>query len=941
MAKRLAAVALTTFIATTAQAQDGSRVRTTMRFGMELSYEVVDGWAIHAGEIILGTADEVAKWGTAPSPMGAVPTSDRPDGSPCRWPNGIVPYVIDASVPEREALEVLKAVRTWDSETVLRFVERTPQQRDYVRFASGPLSGSSWCSRGGPIGEHLVLVENGDSADNLLHVLGHTIGLEHENQRRDRDSWLAVFRDNIAETPYARDAWHPKRSFGPDIGPYDYRSIMHYWFIEPGKQRNHARPYAAETIPPGMPFGAAGELSPGDVDSVARLYGHVPSEHTISTNPAGLEIIVDGERATAPASFAWEPGSEHTLEVPALQFRDGSRFLFGRWSDDGGRVHTITATHDTTLYQASFIAQHQVSTGVRVWCRDANETCSPEDISITVSPESLDGYYTLRTPIEVAVTPTSGSPLRLLWWDVDTDYYWGGMRQFMHGAASNPANTFSMSELTYEAVVGNGPIFRVESNVDPVRIAVGDWSGPTPAVFLPDALAGFTSVGRRPHATRGRGYRHRFRNWSDGGDETHAIEVPRDADTTLRLTLDTEYRLTTRAWQDFHGNRILVTPSSEDGWYPEGTEVRLRASPEPPAKFLGWNGAVSGRDPAALVTMDDGQFVEAVFDTWSTELVPAVPVEVSLQGRQWEGSVPDFERYYVVPPPDVSEIDVEFRTRAATGGEAALFVADTDLWPNWVRHDAADLVLRAGEIASTTVTRPPKRWPAAYFILVRAGDSDSGARLEGTLVARVSDHNRKPQAVGTLEDRTLSSGGAALVLDVARAFADPDGDLLTYTAVSSSAGVAAVALAGSMLTVTPVGPGSATVTVTATDPGGASATQQFEVAVAARATFTDHPITPGATPIKAVHFVELRARIDALRIRRRLPPFAWTDPTLVAGVTRVKRAHLTELRSALDAVYDAVSRPRPTYTDATAAAGAISIKAAHVMELRTAVLAVE
>ena len=33
---------------------------------------------------------------------------------------------------------------------------------------------------------------------------------------------------------------------------YDYRSIMHYRFIEPAKQRNHARPYAAETVPPGI-----------------------------------------------------------------------------------------------------------------------------------------------------------------------------------------------------------------------------------------------------------------------------------------------------------------------------------------------------------------------------------------------------------------------------------------------------------------------------------------------------------------------------------------------------------------------------------------------------------------------------------------------------------------------------------------------------------------
>ena len=659
--------------------------------------------------------------------------------------------MIDADVPVRERQELLEAIRTWDDRTVLRFVPREPQHRDYVRFTFGT-PGGSWSCRDldtGGIGETRLQVEPNDSSDNLLHVIGHKVGLEHENQRRDRDSWLTVFRDNIAETPLARSAWHPKLSGGADVGVYDYRSIMHYRFIEPRKQRNHARPYAAETIPPGMPYGAAGELSPGDVDSVARMYGHIPAEHVISTNPAGLEIIVDGERTTAPASFAWESGSEHTLEVPSPQFRDGSRFLFGRWSDDGGRVHTITATHETTLYQASFIAQHQVSTGVRVWCRGGNATaaCSAEDVSITVSPESRDGYYTLRTPLDVTATLTPGSPLRLLLWDSRTDYDAGFLRHFVDGPSSNPVRTFAMSGLTYEAVVGDGPIFRVESNVDPVPVSVGDWWGETPIVFaVPERFAGPTTVAPKLRDPYGRGYRHRFRSWSDGGDMTHTFEVPQDADSTLTLTLDTDYRLTTRAWQSWQ-NRIETTPASADGFYPEGTEVRLRAVAGPHATFLGWNGAVSGRDPTATVVMDDGQLAEAVFALDATELQQDEPVEVSLHGLRWDETVPDFGRYYIQPPAGASHIEVEFRTRVTTPGEAGLFVADTDLWPNWVRQNTADAVLRAGEVAMVTISRPPKRWPPAYFILVRAAETDTAGSpmLEGTLVVRANRDRGEPR----------------------------------------------------------------------------------------------------------------------------------------------------------------------------------------------------
>ena len=68
--------------------------------------------------------------------------------------------------------------------------------------------------------------------------------------------------------------------------------------------------------------------------------------------------------------------------------------------------------------------------------------------------------------------------------------------------------------------------------------------------------------------------------------------------------------------------------------------------------------------------------------------------------------------------------------------------------------------------------------------------------------------------------------------------------------------------------------------VTATDPGGLSAAQSFTVTVSTTVSgsFTDDPIQPGVTPVRAVHFTELRTRIDALRAGTSLGRFAWTDP---------------------------------------------------------------
>ena len=202
--------------------------------------------------------------------------------------------------------------------------------------------------------------------------------------------------------------------------------------------------------------------------------------------------------------------------------------------------------------------------------------------------------------------------------------------------------------------------------------------------------------------------------------------------------------------------------------------------------------------------------------------------------------------------------------------------------------------------------------------------------------------NQPPARAGTLPNRTLAPDGT-LTVDVSRVFVDPDGDALTYTVSSSAPQVVAARAAGARVTLTAVGEGTATIRVTATDPGGLSATQSFTVTVSTSVSepFTDDPLQPGLTPVKAVHFTELRTRIDALRSSAGLPRFSWTDPVLRAGVTRVRRVHLLELRSALAEAYGAAGRSVPRWTDASLVVGATPIRALHVTELRAAVLALE
>ena len=161
------------------------------------------------------------------------------------------------------------------------------------------------------------------------------------------------------------------------------------------------------------------------------------------------------------------------------------------------------------------------------------------------------------------------------------------------------------------------------------------------------------------------------------------------------------------------------------------------------------------------------------------------------------------------------------------------------------------------------------------------------------------------------------------------------GSTCGWTAASESAFLAVTAGAS--------GTGSGTVTYAVSantgDPRTGSllvAGERVTVFQASPTVFADHPIARGVTPVRAIHFLELRARIDAVRTGAGLPAFRWTD-ALVPRVTPIKRVHLAELRTALSEAYVAAERPAPAYSDGTLTPGTTVIGTVHMMELRAAV----
>ena len=81
------------------------------------------------------------------------------------------------------------------------------------------------------------------------------------------------------------------------------------------------------------------------------------------TQPAGLQITVDGQPRRAPFSFTAVVGMTREIGAPSPQRAGGATHEFVSWSDGGAATHTLTVPQSDTTYTAVFRRGGPAATG--------------------------------------------------------------------------------------------------------------------------------------------------------------------------------------------------------------------------------------------------------------------------------------------------------------------------------------------------------------------------------------------------------------------------------------------------------------------------------------------------------------------------------------------------------------------------------------------------
>jgi len=572
------------------------QLKTAFVRGKQILYEVRDGFAIYQGDMILAKASDLAaaKSHAASHPLMALAGKNGEHSDSLTiapnffatiglWPvvNGVVrvPYTI-TNVNTQNTANINAAITESNTQLagVVQWEPATASDVNLVNFDFDPSNLTGACEAYvGMVGMTQTIGGSINcTTTTILHEMGHTLGLYHEQSRADRNNYVNYMEQNIDKPNH--DNFDIVGYSSADSGYYNYASIMEYG---PFNFNKDGVSPTLETIPPGMVLGdSLPQYTTGDLDGIMRLYAHAPSSITVDTNPTGLQVIVDSVTCAAPCVFnTWASGSQHTLSVPAanqtLQALNGQNYVFGRWNAvQVGTVmqpvtsQTITVTNSfgngallspstspaITNYLASFIPVHPYSPTVSP-AGDAVITPSPapnSSVTVNGSPTYLD-----RQLITLTVAPKAGfnfydwypAPFFSLYTNPFTFYLTDDMDTATANLVTDPVTTMAAASPDITATgLGIFPGF---------AIGVVDGNGNVSTAYTPENFdatyngsgfgtgktVSFSTTATQSPVTTNIGYQ--FSNWSGAGSpsgDNLSVTVPASGVSTSTANYAPSFR---------------------------------------------------------------------------------------------------------------------------------------------------------------------------------------------------------------------------------------------------------------------------------------------------------------------------------------------------------------------------------------------------------------